>query len=65
MMPFETDKLKLLEKLKEISEDYITTIEADHRFLTAKRKMREMKKVIKSIDKWSIELKAELKETAI
>ena len=56
-MPFETDKLKLLEKLKEISEDYITTIEADHRFLTAKRKMREMKKVIKSIDKWTKELK--------
>jgi len=56
MMPFEKDKKELLIKLKEITEDYMDTVEADLRYIPAKRKMRELKKVVKAIDKWKVEL---------
>ena len=56
MKPFEKDKKELLTKLKDIIKDYTDTIEADMRYEPAKRKMRELKKVIKSIDKWKEEL---------
>jgi deoxyinosine 3'endonuclease (endonuclease V) len=32
------------------------TVEADLRYVPAKRKMRELKKVIKAIEKWNDEL---------
>ena len=56
MKLFETDKKELLKKLKEITQDYLDTCEADMRYMPAKRKVRELNKVIKSIDKWSKEL---------
>lgn len=56
MMPFEKDKKELLKTLKDIVKDYMDTVEADLRYLPAKRKMRELKKVIKAVDKWKKEL---------
>ena len=56
MMPFEKDKKELLIKLKEITENYMDTVEADLRYIPAKRNMRELKKVVKAIDKWKDEL---------
>lgn len=55
-MKFEKDKKELLTKLKEIVENYMDSVEADLRYLPAKRKMRELKKVIKEIDNWKKEL---------
>ena len=54
MLSFEKDKKELLNKLVEITHDYMDTIEADLRYIPAKRKMRELKKVIKAIEKWKI-----------
>jgi len=56
MLPFEKNNKELLVKLKEITKDYMDSVEADLRYLPAKRKMRELKKVIKAIDKWKNEL---------
>ena len=57
MKSFEKDKKELLVKIKEIVESYMDSIEADLRYIPAQRKMRELKKVIKEIDKWKKELK--------
>jgi vacuolar-type H+-ATPase subunit E/Vma4 len=57
MKSFEKDKKELLVKIKEIVESYMDSIEADLRYIPAQRKMRELKNVIKEIDKWKKELK--------
>ena len=57
MKSFEKDKKELLVKIKEIVESYMDSIEADLRYIPAQRKMRELKIVIKEIDKWKKELK--------
>ena len=56
MISFEKDKKELLTKLKEITLDYIDSVETDMRYIPARRKMRELKKIVKAIDKWKSEL---------
>ena len=56
MKSFETDHKDLLDKMKDIVDDYVDTCEADLRYVPARRKIRELKKVSKALEKWKSEL---------
>lgn len=58
MKKFETDKKELFKKLKEITKDYMKYVELalDISEIETKRTVRELKKVIKSVEKLEKEL---------